>query len=274
MTKKRATADTAFQEDLAPETWAYDAAGPSVITRMIAEFTGTLTLVLVVVGTAIFLPQGTNGTLSVGLAFGVVVMAALVAIGPISGAHINPAVTLASWLAGRLPAKDVAPYILAQVFGAVAGGAAMFAWVNTNPVVNAPRAVMGDVSLGFDSHSPFQFTLVAALAAEFVATGLLIALFLSATSLRSRFSQAPLAVGLGATVLLIWAIPFTNGGLNPARATATALFAPDWALGQLWAWWLAPLASAVVVGFLYRAFGPEEDLMWSVREADAEEPAS
>lgn len=258
-----------FTEDLTAETWSADLAGPSLGARLAAEVAGTFILVLLGVGAALFSGTGNNGTLTVGLAFGAAVIIAAFAFGGVSGAHLNPAVTVGVWLSGRIPGRDVVPYILAQVIGGALAALALFLSLTSLAGVDLTqgRTVMSSASIGFGEHAPLaasqglSFGLGVALFAEIVATGLLVLVVLSSTSVRAPKGVAPFAIGLSLAILVVWTIPITNGALNPARATATALFSDTWALQQLWAWWLAPIVGAAIVGVLYRFFGPAEDLV-------------
>jgi aquaporin Z len=251
--------------------------GPSLAARLGAELAGTFILVLMGVGAALFSGFGTNGTLTVGLSFGVAVIIAAFAFGSVSGAHLNPAVTVGVWLAGRLPGRDVVLYILAQVVGgALAGGALFASTLSLKGVTLAQgRKFMSSAAVGYGEHAPqltnqgASFGLGVGIFAEIVATGLLVLVVLSATSVRAPKGVAPFAIGLGLALLVVWTIPFTNAALNPARATATAIFADNWALNQLWAWWLAPIIGAAIVGLAFRIFGPSEDLV-AVASADFE----
>lgn len=276
-------ADTAAAEDsadfsaeLEAEVWVEETSEPSLVARMFAEVAGTFILVGMGVGMAIFGSRINNGSLSVGLGFGLGVMIAVVALGPISGAHLNPAVTIGVWLSGRFPGRDVVPYILAQVIGGLIASSILYWFASVDSAFQtsssgAPStgtALMSTVAVGYGAHSPAQFganggaatAILVALVAEIIATALLVTVVLGATSVRAPKGIAPFSIGLGFAVLIVWTIPFTNAALNPARATATALFADSWALGQLWLFWLAPIIGAAIVGLLFRAFGPAEDI--------------
>ncbi|MEX0913737.1 MAG: aquaporin [Demequina sp.] len=263
-------ADSAdFQADLTDDSWEHEVTTPSLLARMVAEFLGTFVLVLMVVSALLFTAGGPVQIIAVGFAFGFTTLAAMVAIGRTSGGHINPAVSVGYWLAGRFPGKDVAPYILAQTLGGIVAAGTMATLLATNVQVSDTRQAMTATAVGYGEFSPGQFPLAAGLVVELFAGALLMAIILSATSLRAHPTLAPLGVGFGLVVLVMWAHTFTNAGLNPARATASAVFADSAALGQLWLWWFAPVAGAAVVGMLYRAFGPEEDFQVS---ATATEP--
>ncbi len=270
------TPEEAFTEEfIEEEVWAYEPAGPSTWAKVGAEATGTFLLVLMGVGAALLSPFGNNGSLTVGLSFGVAVIIGAIVFGAVSGGHFNPAVTVGAWLAGRIPSRDVAPYILAQLLGAAAAGGALVVFVNGNPGLAAAistdggsQGVMRGVSNGFGEHSPSffpgygvgGFSLGVALMVEAIATAALVAVILSATSRRAPKGVAPFAIGLSLAILVVWAIPFTNAALNPARAFGTALFGQDWALSQLWVFVVGPVLGAAIVGLLFRAFAPEDDL--------------
>jgi aquaporin Z len=249
-----------FTDEIDADIWNDEPAGPSLITKMLAEVVGTFILVLLGVGTALLLTTGNNGTQTVGLAFGIAVIIAATVFGGVSGAHLNPAVTLGVWLAGRFPGRDVVPYILAQVIGGLVAGFTLYLFVASHPGVDNARELYSGAAIGYGEHSPAQFGVGAGLAVEAVATALLVLVVLAATARTAVAAVAPFAIGLTLAALVVFAIPFTNAGLNPARATATALFADSWAIGQLWAFWLAPLVGAAVVGLLYRAFAPVEEI--------------
>lgn len=255
--------EAAFRDDMVAtkEAWSKHEVGPSLPARLGAEAIGTAILMMSGLGAAVLaLPYNLNATIIVALGWGVAVLALIIAIGHISGAHFNPAVTVGLWAAGRFPGRDIAPYAIAQVVGAAAGTAVIFAMLHADPTVSEPRVAMSGMSIGFGEHSAWGVSALGALLAEATFTGLLVALILSATSVKAPAHQAPFTISLGLTMLIVMAIPLTNGALNPARATATALFAEPWALGQLWAWWVAPLAGGLIVGLLYRVFGAAEDL--------------
>lgn len=240
--------------------WAEDTSGPSLMARMAAELLGTFILVFMGVGAALFFSTGNNGTLTVAFGFAIGVIIAATIVGRISGAHINPAVTVGAWIAGRFPARDVAPYILAQVVGATAAGALLWGLAQTHEQIPDAQAFLAGAANGFGEHSPTGFPLVAGLIIEVIIAALLVGVVLAATSRRAIAAVAPFAIGLTVGFLVLVAIPFTNGALNPARASGIAFFSDTWALQQLWLFWVAPLLGALIAGLLFRAFGPEEDL--------------
>jgi len=237
--------------------WDDEPAGPSLVTRMIAELVGTFVFILLALGAAMF----ADGRIVVALGFALPLWAVVVAIGRVSGAHVNPAITVGAWLAGRFPGRDVAPYVLAQTIGATAAGATLWGLIASNPQVEDASTIMSNVANGYGDYSPTQFPLAAGGVTEVLATGMFVAAVLAATSVRAIPALTAPTIGLALGALHLFQIPFTNASLNPARSTGAALFAEGWALEQLWLFWLAPLIGAVVVGLLFRAFGPEEDLV-------------
>jgi aquaporin Z len=262
------------------DMWAADeSAGPTLVGRLFAEFVGTFLFMFAGLGIAVYAITltGLNDPLLAGLAWGIPLFALVAVIGPISGAHFNPAITLGLWIGGRFPGRDVALYIVAQVVGAIGAGALVTYFTGAfdgigNTAVSEPSAgyVMSFVSIGYGEHSPQGVGMLAAALIEFIATGILVAVVLGATSKRAPKAQAPAAIGLTIAVLVMLAGPLTRAGLNPARATASAIFgsATDpttgdmnyWPLQQLWLWWVVTLVAGAFVGLLYRGFGPVEDL--------------
>ena len=226
---------------------------PTQTQKLAAEMIGTLWLVLGGCGTAVLaaaFPQLGVGFLGVALAFGLTVLTMAYAVGHISGGHLNPAVTLGLWAGGRFPARDVVPYIVAQIVGAVCGAAILY-------LIASGRAGFdvhaGFASNGFGEHSPGGYSLLAALVCEVVMTFMFLAVILGVTDARAPAGMAPLAIGLCLTLIHLISIPVTNTSVNPARSTGPALFAGDWAIGQLWLFWLAPFAGAILAGIAYRA---------------------
>ncbi len=217
-----------------------------------AEFLGTFWLVLGGCGSAVlaagFSPGGI-GLLGVSLAFGLTVLTMAFAIGPISGCHLNPAVSIGLWAGGRFPASQLLPYIVAQVLGGIAAGAVLY--------VIASGAVGFDVAKGFAAngfgeHSPGGYSSTAALVCEVVMTAFFLIVILGATDERSSVDFAPIAIGLALTLIHLISIPVTNTSVNPARSTGVALFVGGWALEQLWLFWVAPIVGAIVGALAYR----------------------
>jgi len=222
--------------------------------RMGAEFLGTFWLVFGGCGSAVLaaaFPQLGIGFLGVALAFGLTVMTMAFAIGHISGCHLNPAVTVGLCVGGRFKAADVAPYILSQVLGGIAGAAVLY-------VIASGKAGF-DVSAGFASngygaHSPGGYSLRSCLVAEVVLTFMFLLIIHGATDKRAPAGFAPIAIGLGLTLVHLIGIPVTNLSVNPARSTGPALFVGGWALAQLWLFWIAPILGAACAGLVYRCF--------------------
>jgi aquaporin Z len=220
--------------------------------RLLAEFLGTFWLVLGGCGSAVLaaaFPGLGIGFAGVALAFGLTVLTMAYAVGHISGAHFNPAVTIGLWAGGRFPATDILPYVVSQVLGGVAGAGVLY--------LIASGAAGFDVAAGFASngygaHSPGGYGLVAALSCEVVMTLMFLVIILGATDERAPAGFAPIAIGLGLTLIHLISIPVTNTSVNPARSTGPALFVGDWALGQLWLFWVAPIVGALLAGGLYR----------------------
>ncbi len=224
-----------------------------------AEFIGTFWLVLGGCGSAVLAAGFPNlgiGFVGVALAFGLTVLTMAYAIGHISGCHLNPAVSVGLWAGGRFPANKLAPYVLAQVLGAIVAGAVIF--------VIASGAAGFDVSKGFASngygtHSPGGYSFLAALVTEVVMTMFFLIVILGATDKRAPAGLAPIAIGLCLTLIHLISIPVTNTSVNPARSTGVALFVGDWALGQLWLFWVAPIAGALLGAAVYRLIGSNEN---------------
>ena len=221
-------------------------------SKLIAEFIGTLWLVLGGCGSAVIaagFPDVGIGLMGVSLAFGLTVLTMAYAVGPISGGHFNPAVSLGLWAAGRFPANRLVPYIVVQVAGAVAGAAILF-------VIASGKAGFelsaGFASNGYGEHSPGKYSLVSALVTEVVMTFGFLVVILGAIHHRAPVGFAGIAIGLALTLIHLVSIPVTNTSVNPARSTGTALFAGDWALAQLWLFWVAPIVGALLAGWLSR----------------------
>ena len=225
------------------------AAAPSLTSRLVAETFGTFVLVFGVIGAALFFAP-LAGPLSVALAVGIAVLAAAYAVGHISGGHFNPAVSIGAAAAGRMPWRDVVPYVLAQLVGGVLATAVLLAIASGTG--SAPD--FGAVSNGFGEHSPGGFSLVAVIVAEFVVTLLFVWIILGVTAPGSTTPGfAPLAIGLALALFHIVAIPVSNASLNPARSLATAVFGGPDALVQLWVFIVVPVLGALVAGLSWRA---------------------
>ncbi|MFC4615191.1 aquaporin [Cellulomonas algicola] len=238
--------------------------GPGLLARIGAEAFGTFVLVLAGVGTALYAAVTQAGPLAVALAFGIAVFAGIAAVGHVSGGHFNPAVTFGAVLAGRTSWRDLLPYWLAQLVGAVAATAVLFVVVTTLPALaDQERGFFSATSNGFAAHSPIAaqagegFSWIGAGLIELVVTAVFVGIILGATDRRSTSGAAPAAIGLALAALLLVAIPVTNGSLNPARSLATAIFSESWALEQVWLFWVAPLLGAAIAALLYRAFASE-----------------
>jgi len=220
--------------------------------RLTAELIGTLWLVLGGCGTAVLsalFPEVGVGILGVALAFGLTVLTMAYAIGHISGCHLNPAVSLGLWAGGRFPARDLLPYIVVQVVGAIVGAGILFVIASGNPGFNLTD---GFAANGFDEHSPGNYSLVAALITEVVLTFMFLLIIMGATDGRAPVGFGPLAIGLGLTLIHLIGIPVTNLSVNPARSTGPAVYLGGWALAQLWLFWVAPIIGGLLAGFAYR----------------------
>jgi aquaporin Z len=228
--------------------------------RLIAEFLGTYWLVFGGCGAAVLgaaFPNAGFGFLGVALAFGLTVLTMAYAIGHISGCHLNPAVTLGLVAAHRFPLAEAIPYMAAQVLGGTAGAAVLYVIASGIPTFSLSN---GFAANGYGTHSPGGYSLVACLTAEIVLTFMFLVIILGATDRRAPAGFAPIAIGLGLTLIHLIGIPVTNLSVNPARSTGPALFAGGWALEQLWAFWAAPLLGAVLAGSIYPALAEEPEL--------------
>jgi len=223
-----------------------------------AEFFGTFWLVLGGCGSAVLaaaFPGLGIGFLGVALAFGLTVMTMAFAIGHISGCHLNPAISIGLWAGGRFPAKDVVPYIVSQVVGAIVAGGVLYVIASGAAGFDLSR---GFASNGYGAHSPGGYSLVAALVCEVVMTMMFLLVILGATDTRAPHGFAPIAIGLCLTLIHLISIPVTNTSVNPARSTGVAIFAGGWALGQLWLFWVAPIVGALLGAAVYRFIGAAE----------------
>ncbi len=228
-------------------------------SKLTAEFIGTLWLVLCGCGSAVLaaaFPEVGIGLTGVSLAFGLAVLTMAYAVGPISGGHFNPAVSFGLWAAGRFPANQLAPYIVAQVAGAVAGTAILY-------IIASGKAGFdlsgGFASNGYGEHSPGKYSLVSALVTETVMTFGFLVVIIGAIHRRAPVGFAGIAIGLALTLIHLVSIPVTNTSVNPARSTGPALFVGGWALGQLWLFWLAPIVGALLAGGVSRMLHAEPE---------------
>ena len=224
-----------------------------------AEFFGTFWLVLGGCGSAVLaaaFPGLCIGFLGVALAFGLTVMTMAFAIGHISGCHLNPAVSVGLWAGGRFPGKQVIPYIIAQVLGAIVAGGILFLIASGKAGFDVSA---GFASNGFGEHSPGGYSLLAALITEIVMTMMFLVVILGATDKRAPQGFAPIAIGLCLTLIHLISIPVTNTSVNPARSTGVALFAGGWALAQLWLFWIAPIVGGALGAAIYRFIGSTKD---------------
>lgn len=223
-----------------------------------AEFIGTFWLVLGGCGSAVLaaaFPDVGIGLLGVALAFGLTVLTMAFAIGHISGCHLNPAVSIGLWAGGRFPAKDLLPYIVSQVLGGIAAGGVLY-------LIASGKAGFalssGFAANGYDGHSPGGYSLVAALITEIVMTMMFLFVIMGATDKRAPQGFAPIAIGLCLTLIHLISIPVTNTSVNPARSTGVAVFVGDWALAQLWLFWVAPIVGGILGAVIYRFLRKEQ----------------
>ena len=219
-----------------------------------AEFLGTFWLVFGGCGSAVLaagIPNLGIGFLGVSLAFGLTVVTMAYAVGHISGGHFNPAVTLGLWAGGKFEAKQIVPYWLAQVLGAIAASGVLYVIASGIPSFSLSN---GFASNGFGEHSPMGYSMTSALLVEVVLTFFFLFVILGVTDAKAPAGFAPLAIGLALVLIHLISIPVTNTSVNPARSTGPALFAGGWALTQLWLFWLAPLLGGLIAGFTYRWF--------------------
>ncbi|MFB2680674.1 MULTISPECIES: aquaporin Z [Shewanella] len=226
--------------------------------KMAAEFLGTLWLVLGGCGSAVLaaaFPEVGIGLLGVALAFGLTVLTMAFAIGHISGCHLNPAVSFGLWAGGRFPASELLPYIIAQVAGGIVGAGVLYAIASGQEGFSLAA---GFASNGFGEHSPGGYSMMSVLICEIVMTLFFLLVILGATDERAPKGFAPIAIGLCLTLIHLISIPVSNTSVNPARSTGPALFVGDWAVSQLWIFWVAPIVGAVLAGMIYRYFNAAE----------------
>ncbi|MFA5495896.1 MAG: aquaporin Z [Porticoccaceae bacterium] len=227
--------------------------------KYLAELFGTFWLVLGGCGSAVLaaaFPEVGIGLLGVALAFGLTVVTMAYAVGHISGGHFNPAVSVGLWAGGRFPASQLLPYIAAQVVGGVIAGGVLYVIASGAPGFDVAA---GFASNGFGEHSPGGYSLTAALVSEVVMTMMFLIVILGATDKRAPAGMAPLAIGLCLTLIHLISIPVTNTSVNPARSTGVAIYVGDWAVAQLWLFWVAPLVGGALGALVYRILGSDDD---------------
>ena len=227
--------------------------------KYVAEFIGTFWLVLGGCGSAVLaaaFPEVGIGLLGVSLAFGLTVLTMAYAIGHISGCHLNPAVSVGLWVGGRFPAKELAPYIAAQVLGGIVAGGVLYLIATGKAGFEVAN---GFASNGYGDHSPGGYTMQAALMIEVVMTMMFVFIILGATDKRAPSGLAPLAIGLGLTLIHLISIPVTNTSVNPARSTGVAVYVGDWAISQRGLFWVAPLVGGAIGAVIYRFIEKSEN---------------
>ena len=226
--------------------------------KLTAEFIGTFWLVLGGCGSAVLAagyPEVGIGWAGVSLAFGLTVLTMVYAIGHISGCHLNPAVSIGLWAAGRFPAKELVPYMVVQVIGAIAGAGVLYMIASGQADFDLAG---GFASNGFGEHSPAGYSMAAGFITEVAMTFMFLVIILGATHKLAPAGFAGVAIGLGLTLIHLISIPVTNTSVNPARSTGPALLVGDWAISQLWMFWVAPILGALIAGFVYRWLVPDE----------------
>ena len=226
--------------------------------KLSAEFFGTFWLVLGGCGSAVLaaaFPELGIGFVGVSLAFGLTVLTMAFAIGHISGCHLNPAISIGLWAGGRFPAKDVFPYIVAQVLGGIAAGGVLYLIASGKADFSTAG---GFASNGYGEHSPGGYSLQSALITEVVMTAFFLIVIMGATDKRAPAGLAPIAIGLCLTLIHLISIPVTNTSVNPARSTGVAVFVGGWATAQLWLFWVAPIIGGVLGASIYKFIGKPE----------------
>lgn len=229
------------------------------MNKYCAEFIGTFWLVLGGCGSAVLaaaFPEVGIGLHGVSLAFGLTVLTMAYAIGHISGCHLNPAVSVGLWAGGRFPASKLLPYIISQVLGGLVAGGVLYLIASGKPGFDVTA---GFASNGFGEHSPGGYSMTSALVTEVVMTMMFLVIILGATDKRAPQGFAPIAIGLGLTLIHLISIPVTNTSVNPARSTAVAVFAGGWAVQQLWLFWVAPLVGGALGAVVYKFIGSSKD---------------
>ncbi len=226
--------------------------------KLLAEFIGTFWLVLGGCGSAVLaagFPELGIGFVGVSIAFGLTVLTMAYAIGHISGCHLNPAVTIGLWVGGRFEAKDVLPYIISQVLGGIAGAGILYLIASGKPGFE----LGGFAANGYGDHSPGGFSMQSALITEVVMTFMFLIIILGVTHKNASPGFAGIAIGLGLTLIHLISIPVTNTSVNPARSTSQAIFVQGWAFEQLWLFWVAPIAGAIIAGAVYSYLAPNKE---------------
>lgn len=224
--------------------------------KLIAEFIGTLWLVLGGCGSAVLAagyPELGIGFVGVSVAFGLTVLTMVYAIGHISGCHLNPAVSIGLWMGGRFSAKELVPYMVAQVLGGIFGAGILYLIASGKSGFELGSFAAN----GYGEHSPDGYNMISALVTETAMTFMFLIIILGATHPKAPKGFAGVAIGLGLTLIHLISIPVTNTSVNPARSTSQAIFVGDWAMGQLWLFWLAPILGAVIAGLLYKNLSPD-----------------
>jgi aquaporin Z len=220
--------------------------------KLAAEFIGTFWLVLGGCGSAVLaaaFPEVGIGLLGVSLAFGLTVMTLVYGFGHISGAHFNPAVSVGLWIGGRFDSKELLPYIVAQVLGGIAGAGILYIIASGK----ADFELGGFAANGYGANSPGGYSMTSALVTEIVMTMMFLFIILGATDKKAPAGFAGIAIGLGLTLIHLISIPVTNTSVNPARSTSQAIFVGDWAVAELWLFWVAPIIGAIIAGIIYKA---------------------
>jgi aquaporin Z len=230
-----------------------------MVKKLGAEFIGTFWLVLGGCGSAVLaatFPETGIGFLGVALAFGLTVLTMAFAIGHISGCHLNPAVSIGLWIGKRFPGKDVLPYIIVQVLGAIVAGGVLYVIASGQAGFSLSD---GFASNGYAEHSPGGYSLLSGAVTEIVMTMFFLIVIMGATDKRAPQGFAPIAIGLALTLIHLISIPVTNTSVNPARSTGVALFVGGWAVAQLWLFWVAPIIGGILGGLIYAWFDRENE---------------
>ncbi|MGY0393396.1 aquaporin Z [Bizionia sp. KMM 8389] len=227
--------------------------------KLLAEFIGTFWLVLGGCGSAVLaagIPELGIGFAGVAAAFGLTVLTGAYAVGHISGGHFNPAVSIGLWIGGRFDGKELPGYIVAQVLGGIAGAGILYLIASGNADFSLAS---GFAANGYGEHSPMGYDMTSALVTEIVMTFMFLIIILGATHKNASPGIGGIAIGLALTLIHLISIPVTNTSVNPARSTSQALFVGDWAIGQLWLFWVAPIVGAILAGLLYKYLAPNND---------------